>query len=588
MSFSGAVRVGSKAPFTFLSLLTLLGLIATASVASVNRLFTVSAAGKVSVARRTAKNSPGSVGNQRMSNEYDSSTLATNWQANAANSNPAKAGFSPFDGTDPVSVSLLPNVTGAVGSTVCVPITVSDLTGLGVLAYDLQVTFNPAILRPATSPYDQAGTVSSDMVITPNGNHSGHLIVSAFQANYLSGSGTLLNLVFVVVGLPGQSSGLLFENYTDPIPRFHAGFRFNAGSPQANTTNNLLTVNSPTAAAAKVSGLIVTSDGQPVSGATVIVIGGATAVRAITDGNGLYRVENLEAGGFYTVTPTRANYTFAPRERSFSLVGDRTDAVFTGLPDVMQSANPLDTTEYFVRQQYLDFLAREPDQGGLEYWSAQLDSCNGDAECLRQRRIGVSAAFFIEQEFQQTGSFIYGLYKGALGRRPQHAEYATDRGQMVGGADIEGKQQAFADSFVERAEFAAMYQASTTAASFVDALLGSVQQSSGVDLSSGRQSLISLYQAGTSQTNSRSLVLRKVTESAAVKEANYNAAFVMAEYFSYLRRDPDQGGYDFWLNVLNNSTPRNYRGMVCSFVTATEYQLRFGTVPSHSNAECGQ
>jgi len=59
------------------------------------------------------------------------------------------------------------------------------------------------------------------------------------------------------------------------------------------------------------------------------------------------------------------------------------------------------------------------------------------------------------------------------------------------------------------------------------------------------------------------------------------------EYFGYLTRGADPDGYAFWLNVLNNRDPQNYRGMVCSFLTSTEYQHRFGTVVTRSNAECG-
>jgi hypothetical protein len=459
---------------------------------------------------------------------------------------------------------------------------------LGVIAYDLQVTYDPTILRPATIPYSTGSTLSSGMVITPNPNHSGHIIISAFQATELSGSGTLLNLVFVVIGHPGQTTQLNFEDYTDPIPRFHAGLRFNAGSPQANTFNNTLTVQGPTAAAATVSGQVRGKDGQGISGATVLLVGGPADLKTVTDSNGLYSFEDLTVGEFFTVTATLTNYTFTPNQRAFTLNADRSDEAFMGIADAVQYANPIDTPEYFVRQQYRDFLAREPDQPGFEYWTAQLDSCNGDAPCLRQRRVGVSAAFFIEQEFQQTGSFIYGLYKGALGREPRYSEYTTDRGLVLGGTDVNEQKQTFADSFVQRAEFVSKYQASTSAESFVDALTGSVLQSSRVDLSSQRDGLISLYRTGMNQTNSRSLVLRSVIQIGAVKDANYNAAFVLAEYFGYLQRDPDQGGYDFWIRVLNDRAPRDYRGMVCSFITSTEYQLRFGTVLSHSNAECGQ
>ena len=78
-----------------------------------------------------------------------------------------------------------------------------------------------------------------------------------------------------------------------------------------------------------------------------------------------------------------------------------------------------------------------------------------------------------------------------------------------------------------------------------------------------------------------------MADNTCVEAAEYNAAFVLTEYFGYLRRDPEPEGYDFWLNVLNNGEPGNYRGMVCSFITSTEYQQRFSSVVTHSNAECG-
>jgi hypothetical protein len=68
-----------------------------------------------------------------------------------------------------------------------------------------------------------------------------------------------------------------------------------------------------------------------------------------------------------------------------------------------------------------------------------------------------------------------------------------------------------------------------------------------------------------------------VADDTAFRLAEYNPAFVQMRYLGYLRRDPDPGGYDFWLNVLNNRDPNNYRGMVCAFLTSAEYQLRFGT-----------
>ena len=60
------------------------------------------------------------------------------------------------------------------------------------------------------------------------------------------------------------------------------------------------------------------------------------------------------------------------------------------------------------------------------------------------------------------------------------------------------------------------------------------------------------------------------------------------EVARHLRRDPDQKGYSFWVNILSSGDLGTYRGMVCSFVTSREYQLRFSAVVSHNDGECGQ
>ena len=70
--------------------------------------------------------------------------------------------------------------------------------------------------------------------------------------------------------------------------------------------------------------------------------------------------------------------------------------------------------------------------------------------------------------------------------------------------------------------------------------------------------------------------------------SQYNSAFVLMQYFGYLRRNVDPAGYAFWLDVLNNREPNNYRGMVCAFITSPEYQLRFGPTITRSNADCAE
>jgi len=237
-----------------------------------------------------------------------------------------------------------------------------------------------------------------------------------------------------------------------------------------------------------------------------------------------------------------------------------------------------------VRQHYLDFLGREPEAGGFRYWNDQLGDCHGDAGCLRGRRIDVSAAFFASDEFRDTGSFVYRLYRGTLGRQLRYDEFAADRAQVIGGPNLEASKAAFANTFVQRTEFASRYQDNATAASFVDALLRTMNDG-GVDLSSARTALINRYNEGSNMTASRALVVRDLVDNATFTAAVYNETFVATQYYGYLRRTPERQGFEFWLDVMNRTG--DPRGMVCSFITSAEYQRRFSSVVTHSNADCG-
>jgi hypothetical protein len=252
------------------------------------------------------------------------------------------------------------------------------------------------------------------------------------------------------------------------------------------------------------------------------------------------------------------------------------------------AGNIIDDAQTFVTQQYQDFLNRQPDASGLGYWTSQITNCGSNAQCIHDRRVGVADAFFFEAEFQQTGAYIYRVYKSALGQRPLYAEFNADRGLVVSGPGLDGSKTAYAQNFVGRSAFLALYPRSYNADQFVDNLLSSINTHSGVNLASQRSSLISLYD-GTD--NGRAAILRQIADSQGFIDAEYNQSFVLMEYFGYMRRDPDQGGYDFWLGQVNKFPLRNVgiqHAMACSFITSAEYQLRFNTVVTHTNRECPQ
>jgi hypothetical protein len=293
-----------------------------------------------------------------------------------------------------------------------------------------------------------------------------------------------------------------------------------------------------------------------------------------------------------TVPGTAALYRFRSRTFDYYMTTDAkgsdgdTEKSIVGYVPLKESAdmlNPIDDARFFVRQQYHDFLGREPEPDGLAYWTGQIAQCGADATCIHNRRISVSAAFFIELEFQQTGSYVYRLYKSALGRRPNFLEFSLDRRKVIGGPGLDQSKRYLALTFVQRPDFLRIYPRNMSADSFVGALLSQVSQSSGVDLSSRRSTLTGLYD-GTDA--GRAEIVRQVAENQSFVQAEYNSAFVLMQYFGYLLRDPEQAGYDFWLQVLNNREPNNYNGMVCSFITSAEYQLRFGTAITRTNKDC--
>jgi hypothetical protein len=319
----------------------------------------------------------------------------------------------------------------------------------------------------------------------------------------------------------------------------------------------------PTAADGNVGGRIVDSGGLPLAGVAIRMSGSQLRI-AITDANGNYSFDNVETNGFYTITPSRANYIFGPTDRSFSLLGVHTDASFTASANG-DRANAIDTTEFFVRQQYLDFLGREPDPPGFTGWVNTIDNCAaGDTSCDRGH---VSEMFFRSAEFQQRAYFVYRFYSTALGRKPDYAEFGPDLTRVSGfltNDQLEAAKTAFANDFMTRPAIVAKFDSLDNAA-YVDALVSTA----GVDVSN-RRTLIDSLNAGTL---TRAQALRQIAESGEVYQRYYNQAFVVTEYFGYLRRDPD-ALYLNWISVLD-ANPADSRHMVEGFVDATEYRNRF-------------
>jgi hypothetical protein len=204
--------------------------------------------------------------------------------------------------------------------------------------------------------------------------------------------------------------------------------------------------------------------------------------------------------------------------------------------------------DFFIQQQYIDFLRRFPEASGLQFYVNILNGCApSDTECIKYTRGALSANFFRSPEFQAKGSLVMYLYMISIGQRavsvaelsdpskverPHYAEFMADVAAITDPADRNGpdptKKAAFLAAWVQRAEFVALYPVSLTNVQLGAALANKA----GVTLSSTTQSAVAA-------APSRAEVVRIVAESPEVNAKFYKPAFVTMEYFGYLRRDPE-------------------------------------------------
>ena len=248
------------------------------------------------------------------------------------------------------------------------------------------------------------------------------------------------------------------------------------------------------------------------------------------------------------------------------------------------TSNPLDDYRFFINQHYEDLTGRKADDSTVEKLAGQFAQCGSRADCLRTRRLDLSTSLLTQYELPMVGQFLYSLYATGLGRRPRFAEFESNRNAYLNqSGEGEEVRVALARTVVQQREFEKRLPSSLKATEFVDQLLAGVS----IDLKAEREGLIGMFD-GTD--NSRAAILSKVANHPSLVDAQYNHAFVMTQYFSYLRRDPDETGLNFWVGVMKNKPlrdPEAARSMVCTFLNSTEYQNRFGMVATHGIGECG-
>lgn len=262
----------------------------------------------------------------------------------------------------------------------------------------------------------------------------------------------------------------------------------------------------------------------------------------------------------------------------------------------------IDDSDFYVQQQYVDFLNRMPDPGGFTFWNGQITGCGGNSSCIEVQRVNTSGSFFLSIEFKETGYLVERTYKTSYGTPngtstlggPAHdipvpvvrfSEFVPDLKAIGQGvvvlqagweAALEANKVAYFAAFVQRTRFTTDYPGTMTPAQFVDKL----NTNAGNPLSASE--LTTLTDEHTAGTKTRAQVLRQVAEHPNLVSAEFNKAFVLMQYYGYLRRDPNSGqdtdytGYEFWLNKLNLFNGNFLTAeMVKAFITSIEYRDRF-------------
>ena len=332
------------------------------------------------------------------------------------------------------------------------------------------------------------------------------------------------------------------------------------------------------------------------------------------DGSNPAKLAHIEAYGRLAWSPDGKKILFSTNGDLFTMEVDGSNVTnVTNNPDesewapswqpvelnVPSGTNPIDDPEFFVRQHYHDFLNREPDAAGLAFWTGEITACGGDAGCVEAKRVNVSASFFLSIEFQNTGYLVERMHKAAYGDATdvptgtaapaiRRAELVADSALVGQGVvvnspgweqQLEANKRDYALAFVGRQRFADAYPPSMAPAAFVAKL----NENTGGALTQAEADALAAELSASQTAEGRASVLRKVAENAEVERRERNRAFVLMQYFGYLRRNPDDepdanySGYQFWLSKLNSFGGDFVRAeMVKAFISSTEYRRRFG------------
>lgn len=220
--------------------------------------------------------------------------------------------------------------------------------------------------------------------------------------------------------------------------------------------------------------------------------------------------------------------------------------------------HPAENDGAFVRQQYLDFLGRPADAGGLQYWEDALASGT-------RQRTDLVQLFLGSPEFGQTVAPINRLYSAYFDRAPDRQGLFFWVDWIRGGRSLAQVSEQFARS----PEFERTYGALSDEA-FIDLVYRNVLARRAD--AGGRAFWIDRMASGLT----RGQLMVSFSESAEYVDQTRAAVLVESLYQGLLQRSPDPGGFTYWVGVADSGAPIS--SLIAGMLSSDEYYNRFGVI----------
>lgn len=261
---------------------------------------------------------------------------------------------------------------------------------------------------------------------------------------------------------------------------------------------------------------------------------------------------------------------FTPMFSVFRVLGGDSVAIASAIGDVDNDAAPdaVESGDPFIRdndifrdarlfamQQYRDFLGREGDSGGIEFWTNQIAGGH-------QSRGQVVESFFNSREFQGTIAPVARLYSAYFVRMP-------DYGGLVFWAQYYRTNSllAISNHFATSPEFFDRY-GSLGSADFVALVYNNV-------LGRAYDPVGQAFWTGEPDSGrmTRGQVMLEFSESPEYQSLVRSEVYSTMMYIGMLRRAPDPGGFSFWVDYLDQGN--SGLALIDGFLGSPEYRARF-------------